>query len=54
MFLFQIFTLYALKEKKCPVTDVFTGKDVLNAISGGMVLEKAQMKCTYAIHPKAR
>lgn len=48
-----IFTLYALRDKRCPVEGSFTCKDVLNALSG-LVLEKATLKCTYAIYPKAR
>lgn len=49
-----VFTIYALKEKRCPVEGEFTGKDVLNALMGGVVLDKAQLKCTYSIFPKAR
>jgi phosphatidylethanolamine-binding protein (PEBP) family uncharacterized protein len=50
-----IFTLYALKEKRCPVEGNFTCKDVLTALTGsGLVLDKSTLKCTYAIFPKAR
>jgi len=49
-----IFTLYALREKRCPIEGNFTAKDLLNALSGGVVLEKAQLRCTFAILPKAR
>lgn len=48
-----IFTLYALKEKRVPVEGNFTCKDVLNALTG-LVLDKAMLKCTYAIYSKAR
>ena len=48
-----LFTLYALKEKRVPVEGNFTCKDVLNALTG-LVLDKAVLKCTYAIYPKAR
>ncbi|HTC20892.1 MAG TPA: YbhB/YbcL family Raf kinase inhibitor-like protein [bacterium] len=48
-----LFTLYALKEKRCPVEGNFTCKDVVNALTG-LVLEKATLKCTYAIYSKAR
>ena len=50
-----IFTLYALKEKRCPVEGNFTCKDVLNTLTGsGLVLDKATLKCTYSLFPKAR
>jgi Raf kinase inhibitor-like YbhB/YbcL family protein len=50
-----IFTLYALKEKRCPVEGNFTCKDVLNVLTGsGLVLDKATLKCTYSLFPKAR
>jgi Raf kinase inhibitor-like YbhB/YbcL family protein len=46
-------TLYALKEKRCPVEGNFTGKDVVNAMVG-LIMAKVQMNCTYALYPKAR
>ena len=49
-----IFTLYALNVKRCPVEGEFTGKDVVNALMGGVVLDKAQIKCVFSIFPKAR
>ncbi len=50
-----VFTLYALKEKRCPVEGNFTCKDVLNTLTGsGLVLDKATLKCTYSLFPKAR
>lgn len=48
-----VFTLYALKEKRCPVEGNFTCKDVVNALTG-LVLDKATMKCTFALYSKAR
>lgn len=48
-----IFTLYALKEKRCPVEGNFTCKDILNAMTG-LILDKAAIKCTYAIYSKAK
>jgi Raf kinase inhibitor-like YbhB/YbcL family protein len=49
-----VFTLYALKDKRCPVEGNFTAKDVINAMGGGLLLEKTQLKFTYAIFSKAR
>ncbi len=46
------FTLFALKEKKCPVEGNFTAKDVLNALVG-KVIDKVRLSCLYAIYPKA-
>lgn len=48
-----IFTLYALREKRCPVEGNFNCKDVVNSLTG-LVLDKAMLKCTYAIYGKAR
>ena len=50
-----VFTLYALKEKRCPVEGNFTCKDVVNSLTGsGLVLDKATMKCNYAVFGKAK
>ncbi len=50
-----VFTLYALKEKRCPVEGSFTCKDVLKTLTGsGLVLDKTTLKCTYSLFPKAR
>ena len=48
-----IFTLYALKEKRCPVEGNFTCKDILNAMTG-LVLDKAVLKCNFTLYGKAR
>jgi len=49
-----VFTLYALKEKRCPIEGEFTCKDLLKTLGTGIVLEKASIKCTYSLFPKAR
>ncbi len=50
-----VFTLYALKEKRCPVEGSFTCRDVLNTLTGsGLVLDKATLKCTYSLFSNAR
>jgi Raf kinase inhibitor-like YbhB/YbcL family protein len=46
------FTLYALKEKKCPVRGVFNGSQALRAIEN-LILDKAQLSALYTINPKA-
>jgi Raf kinase inhibitor-like YbhB/YbcL family protein len=47
------FTLYALKEKRCPVRGIFNGLRVLKAIEA-LVLDQAQFFGTYSTNPKAR
>ncbi len=46
------FTLYALDAPTCPVTEHFTGPEVLKAIEGH-ILDSATLIGTYAINPEA-
>ncbi len=46
-------TLFALKEKRCPVEGNFIAQDVINAINN-ITLAKAKLNYTYSIYPKAR
>jgi Raf kinase inhibitor-like YbhB/YbcL family protein len=47
------YTLYALKEKRCPLKGLFTGPQVIKAIKD-ITLEQSQFSGTYAINPKAK
>lgn len=44
------FTLYALDIERCPVSEKFTGPDVLKAIEGH-ILEQARVTGTYSLNP---
>ncbi|HUO57456.1 MAG TPA: YbhB/YbcL family Raf kinase inhibitor-like protein [bacterium] len=48
-----VFTLYALKEKRCPIRGVFDARRVLKAIEG-LVLDKASFEGVYFINPKVK
>ena len=45
-----VFTLYALDIEKLPVSGIFTGQDVWQALKGH-VLDKATITGTYSLNP---